>query len=334
MSLKSFISGKAVRFKRIIAKQWFSVILGIVLTWFYLVISISINESSVRTSEDIYIIGCELFTESGPAIRLEEAVIRHEINLKECKTYLKQKTAENTIQKVIASAAKLPGARWLFGDSDDYSATKGINEALNILEQTKRETSHPKMLEAIWGAGEHLLGFREKMIDPRRMGRIGVGFYKNERIPQDLQRAVEAAIGISQAKLNDFEAGKSWERAWALCEANRKSILLLFLARSAYKEEIIAEHINNLKIILDKSRTTKKNYADMLPESERNPVKKLVTLFAESDRRRLGIVEAIQHNDMGEALYLIWEAKEEAKRNRSLVLDIIEAEEFEIATAS
>jgi len=334
MSIKSFISGKAKRFKKVIAKRWPSVILGILLTWVYLIIRISIAENSVLVSEDIYIIGCEMFTESGPATRLEEAAKRHEENVKKCQTYLRQRTSGNTIQKVIVSAARLPGASWLFDDPDEYSATKGINEALTILEQAKKETNHRKILEAIWEAGEYLLGFREKMIDSRRVGRIGVGFHKNERIPHDLQEAVGAAIGMSQKMLDDFEADKSWKRAWELCEANRKSVLLLFLTRSAYKEEKTAEHMKKLKTILDKSHDAKKNYADMLPESKRNPIKELVTLFAESDRRRLGIVEAIQNNDMGEALYLIWESKEEAKHNKLKVLDIIEAEEFNIAAAS
>jgi hypothetical protein len=82
---------------------------------------------------------------------------------------------------------------------------------------------------------------------------------------------------------------------------------------------------------LEKSQKGKEDYAKMLPELKHSPVKKLVTHFAEGDNRRLGIIEAIQNNDMGEALYLIWEAKEEAKRNKSEVLDILQAEEFKVA---
>ena len=261
MSIKSLLSnlrGKVGRFIKVMKKRWLSIIVGMLLTWAFLVIRISLAENLVYVSDDIYILACEMVTESGPGPRLKEAAKRHKENLEECKTYLRQRTSANTVQKIVASAGGFPGAGWLFGDWDEYRAEKGIDEAMKILGQIREETDQRKILEAIWEAGEHLLKFREKMISFRRVGRIKIGFYKNERISQELQKAVETAIGISQIELDSFEADKSWERAWALCEANRKSVLLLFLARSRYQEDKIAEHLENFKKTVEKETVATK----------------------------------------------------------------------------
>ena len=78
--------------------------------------------------------------------------------------------------------------------------------------------------------------------------------------------------------------------------------------------------IKSFKEILEKSHVAKKAYSETFTKD--NKKGKLVALFAESDMRRYSIIEAMQTNDMDKARYLIWEAKEEVKRNKLVVLDI------------
>lgn len=329
-SLVSILSDKTGRFKKVIKIRWLSVIVGILLTWAFLIIRVSLAENLVYISDDIYILGCEMFTESGPGPRLKEAAKYHKKNLEECKTHLRQRISESTPQKIVASAAKLPGASCIFAEWDEYSPEKGIDKALEILSSVEKETDQRKILEAIWEAGEHLLEFREEMISFRRVGRIEIGFYKSSRAHNDLRKAIKDAIDKSSEKLRQCNEGEtSWQKVWDLCEANRKSVILLFLTRSRYNGDQILKYLKDFKLILKGSCELKKKYSETFAED--SAVRKLLALFAQSDERRLGIVEALQNNNIGEARYLMWQAKEDAKLNKSAALDILQAEEFKAA---
>jgi len=327
MNIKSLVSnlgGSIVRFKNVMKKRWPSVTVGILLTWAALIIRISLAEKLVYTSDDIYILGCEMITESGPKFR--EALECHKDILKQHKKYMEQRLSKNIPQSVVASASRCPGFSWLFAEWDEYRAEKGVDKAMEILSSVEKEASWQNILEATWKAGEELLEFREKMISFRRVGRIEIGFYKSTRVPKKLSDKTLEAIENSAQKRDAFRAQKSWENAWALCEANRKSTLLLFLARSRYKDKETDNNIEHFRKIVEDSSKDKKDYSKKFAED--SPVGKLLALFADSDERRLGILEAMQHNDMGKARYLMWQAKEEAKQNKTVVLDIAENPEF------
>jgi hypothetical protein len=326
MSVKSLLLGlgdKIRRFKKVMKERWLSVVIGILLTWSFLIIRISLAENLVYTSDDIYMIACEIVTESGP--KFKEAAGRHKTTLEQYKVRMNQRTSENAPQKMIASAVGYPVVSWIFRDWDGYTAERGLDEALKILSRAEIEPDEQKIAQYIWEAGYQLFEFREKMISFRRVGRIGIGFYKNTEEPNNLRVAIKDAINNSETKKNDFMAGESWETAWDLCEANRKSILLLFLARSEYKGVTINRDLEDFKKIVEDSHTAKRKYSEKLLEENKNsPEGNLVARFADSDERRLSIVKAIQSNDMDEARYLIWQAKEEAKHNKAVVLDIAE----------
>lgn len=314
--LFSNFNDKIRKFLKVMKKRLLSVIIGTLLILAFLIVRISLAENLFYISDDIYILGCEMVTESGPGPMLKQTVKRHKQILKDHKTYIKQRTSENAQQSIIASALRYPGISWLFKDWDKYTAEKALDKALDILSSCDEETDQQKIIEAIWKAGEQLLEFREKMISFRRVGRIGIGFYKNTNVPMDLRKAITNAIGESNTKMTDFKGGESWQKAWALCEANRKLVLLFFLARSRYE----GDNLEDLKEMLKESYEAKKAYSETFAED--NQVGKLIALFAESDKRRLGILEAIQTNNMSKARYLIWQAKEEVIRNKSVVLDI------------
>ncbi len=326
MNIKILLSNfndKRRRFLEVMKKRLLSVIIGTLLILSFLIVRISLAENLLYISDDIYILGCEMVTESGPGPKLKETTQRHKETLKELKTHIKQRTSKNIPQSIVASASRYPGISWFFREWDQYTAEKAIDKALDILSRVDGETDPQKIIEAIWQAGEQLLDYREKMISFRRVGRIRIGFYKKESMPVSLQNAITRAIAESESKMKDFVEGeKSWEKAWALCEANRKSVLLLFLARSIN----VRKDLEYLKEIIEKSHAAKKAYSETFPKD--NKKGKLVTLFAESDERRLGIIESIQTRKIDKAIYLMWQAKEDAKRNKSAVLDIALNEEY------
>jgi len=319
MRMKSvilFFEDKNKKFKEVMKKRWLLVVIGVCITFAFLIIRISLAENLVYISDNIYLLGCEMVTEAGPGPMLKDSLERHKQILKDHKNYIEQRISENTRYRIATSIPRLPVVNWLFGDWDEYSAEKGIDKAEKILEDVNDVTDERKIIEAIWLAGEQLLNFREKMISFRRVGRIEVGYYESTSVPKELVDSIVNALNDSHEKLKDFQARESWQKAWTLCEANRKLALLLFLARSRYE----GENLEVFEEMLNKSYEAKKTYSETFPED--NKVGKLIALFAQSDKRRLGIVEAMKTNDMSKARYLIWKAKEEVKHNKLAVLDI------------
>lgn len=307
---------KNKKFKEVMKKRWLSVVIGVFLTFAFLIVRISLAEKLVYISDNVYLLGCEMVTEAGPGPMLKDSLERHKQILQDHKTYIEQRSSENTRHWFTTSVPKLPVVNWLFGDWDEYSAEKGIAKAEKILEDVNEVTDERKIIEAIWLAGEQLLDFRENMISFRRVGRIEIGHYEKTSVPKDLVDSITNTFTESNIKLKDFQARESWEKAWSLCESNRKLVLLLFLARSRYE----GENLEGYKNMFNESYTAKKAYSETFAEDDR--VGKLIALFAQSDKRRLGILEAMQTNDISTARYLIWQAKEEVKDNKLAVLDI------------
>jgi len=316
--LFSNFSDKIKRFREVMKKRRLSIFVGILLTWFLLIIRISLAENLIYVSDDIFILACEMVTESGP--KFKEAAECHEKTLEEYKTYLEQRGSENTPQWIVITASRCPGISWLFGEWDKYTSEKGIDKALQILRRVKKETDELKIIQAIWEAGEKLLEFREEMVSFSRTGSIGIGFHKSTAVPEKLQDAIQSAIFDSKTKCDLFVDGESWEKAWVLCEANRKSVLLLFPTRSRYKGKKKHKDLVNLKKIIANSRRAKEDYAKTL--AERDPARKLVTLFAKSDERRLRILEAMENDDIDKFRYLVCQAKEEVIHNKTTILEI------------
>lgn len=316
--LVSIFKEKVKRFRKFTKRQRLSICIGFLLTWTFLFIRISLAENLAFNSDDLYILACEMVTESGP--KFHEAAKCHKERLEEYKTLLEQRKAGSTLQWIVVNASKIPGVSWLYKEWDEYTTEKGIVPALQILERVIEEPNELKIVLAIWEAGEKLLDFREEMVSFNRVGSIRLDFPKSNTVPKEFQTEIQNAIDDSRTKCGLFVDGKSWETAWAVCEANRKAVLLLFHSRSKYKRTRKHKDIEDLKEIILDSRNLKYNYSQTLAEYD--PAKKLVTLFFKSDERRLGILTALENNDMDTVRYLICDAKDEVIENKITILKI------------
>lgn len=263
---------------------------GVVFAVLY--VGISLAELGEQNSEDLFILGQEILCESGCDFSGSADQHREMLN-----TYVKYMKGKH-----------LAGLARLF--FNEYSPEKGLADALTIL--SKDELDPQETARAIWSAGEQVMIFR---MNATPLPHMRIALHEHVKIPKWLLVDISNALEQCKAALKQFEKDRTFKNATAVCEANRRAMLLLFLARSSYNAQ--QSLFDDFRKIVKSSEMGTEGLS--IEFSEGDPQKELLMIFAGSEQRRLGILEAMS-NDMRTAHNLMWQAIEESYHLRTKVL--------------
>ncbi len=301
---------KLVRAHPILAKCLYAAIFLIVVCSF-LVYDSSFAKQVEYNRSDLMMLGTEMLTEAGP--KFQDAAKRHASLLRKYKTDMKPGRKASLL-------AFLPPYR-------KYNPEKGIDEAIVILDTIKGNDIRENA-DAVWKAGEQLMKFRDTTSNFFRR----IGSYTPGKMPKPLLKQIVDANAVSGKAWISFDKrttlAKEYEilfEAWKLCEANRKTMLLIFVGRgyACDKDDavLLARVTEQFQIIAQKAAKAKQKWAQTLKVN--SPARELVELFAQSEDRRAKILQEMGNNgDMNEAHKLMWEAIENAIQMRERVLEI------------
>lgn len=164
-------------------------------------------------------------------------------------------------------------------------------------------TDKEQAREAIWRAGKELNEFYK---DSEKLSAKKIIWFKYERIPEELVRDLDKALAESETRVKELEENLTVENALAACQANRRTMLLLFLARMGYGSQ---EKINQFLSITEKTLDCKSKLAEKIEDPE---VKQTVLTWRDGEERRVDILNAMLDNDMEKVRNLLKEAIEKA----------------------
>lgn len=253
----------------------------------------ALGELSKRNNDDMLMLGGEMLCESG--YDFTDSAKHHTDML-------------NTYVEHMEGRYLAPLMRMFF------SPKKGLHDALKTLRSCKGNQREDA--RAIWRAGEQVMQFRRKQAV--WWPRVGIVLHADVKVSGQLLYDSSIAVGQSERALMQFEQNRSLESALVVCERDRRTMLLFFLARwSASTQEDLFDRFQK---VVETAAKRKKERASEFPEH--SPERKLLTIFARSEERRLGILRAIREGDMQQARDLMWEAIEVAYRMRPTVLQI------------
>lgn len=164
--------------------------------------------------------------------------------------------------------------------------------------------------EVIRRAGEQMNEFYK---DSEELSATEVIWFKSERLPNELVRDLDEALEESDKWASQLEEDPTIENALAACSANRKTMLLAFLARMGYGSQ---EKNERFLTVVKKTRDGKEKLADRIEDPE---AKKTVLSWRDSEQRRVEILKAMLDGDMErvrellkEAIKIAYEQKEKA----------------------
>lgn len=279
----------------------------IILIVFFAYIRIGVGNLVAHNVSDTSMIGIEMICESGPNFIL--AAERHIEMLQGYTTYM-----EN---RYLGSILGI-----LYGE---YTPTKGFEEALKTLEKAK-DSSQEECARAIWLAGEQVEQYRMKAAS---FSSFKIVLHKYQKVPAELVADIRTALDKSQKSLERFKENPTLQNAVFLCEDNRWTMLLLFMARAGYNSghnELFDEFYELEKTVGEEEQ----KLFDELPDDDPQMRKRFIGHIIQSERRRLHVLVALKLKipDMRKARTLMWETIDIAYHEREPILEFTEAVGF------
>lgn len=280
--------------------QPFSLIICLLIVWILLYVGISFAEIIRDGSDGVSILACEMLCETGPDFT--KPVSDGDIleMLESYSKYLEHERLPDILRALTDSPAKgLAAASQIVGDID----IKGGQE---------------KAANDIWRAGEEIMLGRLKA--PKFLPR-GIALHEYREAPEGLVNDVNDALDDSEEAARLFEEKRSLENAVESCEANRRTMLLLFLARSSYNRPEVASLFTRFRTVVKTSKDNKSVLAGKPPYVD--PRKEFLgKIIVESEQRRLDILDDIKNRNMQEAIEHMWDAIEIAYSRRDELLGL------------
>ena len=276
----------------------FIVIIPIII--FFTCIKPGVCDLVAHNAVDTSIIGIEMMCESGPNFK---SAAEHHINML-------QKYATHMENKSFGSVL-----RNLYGE---YAPVTGVEKALKTLEKAKN-SDQINCAKAIWLAGEQVEQYRMKA-EAFSKGKLSL--HKYQQVPGELVCDIRTKLDESRNSFNRFEETPTLENAVFLCEDNRRTILLLFLARAGYNNghKKLFDEFHELE---EKAIAKEQKLFDELPTN--SPDRKLLKHIIESEQRRRHILEILKTGDMNKVRTLMWETIEIAYYERPTILEVAAA---------
>jgi hypothetical protein len=140
------------------------------------------------------------------------------------------------------------------------------------------------------------------------------------KVPKDLSEAIKNALKESKAASELFDEVPTLENAIHSCECNRKTMLLVFLARRARQNQFIDEFQEIVK-------SHYKNEIDVIGEIRKDyddPRKEFLAVIVQSEQRRERILIDIKNRNIPEAIEHMWDAIGVASSRRDYLLKLSE----------
>ncbi len=135
-------------------------------------------------------------------------------------------------------------------------------------------------------------------------------WFKSERLPAELITDLNNALTRSHKQVDILVKSPNMENALESCMANRRTMLMLFLARLGYNEKgRINQFLSDARKARDQKRTLAEGMKDV-----RN--KRALLEWANSEQRRINILEAMLANDMDKVRELLRETIEKAYKKK------------------
>lgn len=251
------------------------------------------GEFYARSRDDMLMIACEMICETGPDF--VDSASRHK---KMVDDYIKYPPGSLFIRAVCS----LPGVQ------DPRDVLAGALQTLENAGSDQRQAA-----QAVWLAGEQILQARVQL--PKSQSRIAI-FGGSRRVSKKLLDVTREALSESEDALKDYTQEPNFPRALALCEANRKSMVFVFVCRFALKGNSFLERFEP---VVRQAKNEKKALASNYPEND--PNRHLLMIMSNSEVRRLQILAALK-SDMSEAYDLMWKAIDQGLRTRMTILEV------------
>lgn len=262
---------------------------------------IGVGDLVAHNASDTSMIGIEMLCESGPNFKL--AAERHIEMLREYTTHMENKYLGSIL-------------RILYGE---YTPTKGFEEALKTLEKAK-DGKQEECARAIWLAGEQVEQYRMKAASFSKSKTV---LHKYQKIPDELVGDIRAALDESQKSFERFKKNPNLQNAVFLCEDDRWTMLLLFLARAGYNSshKELFDEFREFHDFLEKEVTVEEQkLIDSLPTNDDHK-KRFIAHIIQSEQRRLDVLEFLKVGDMSRARTLMWKTIEIAYHEREAILE-------------
>lgn len=247
-----------------------SVIVALVL---YIGVNTGFAELVRQNAHRIHMLACEPLTESGPD--LIEANTEH--------AEMVQVYVEHMQQSNLAAILGLL-----------YPECSLKNQLDSVwLPLTNAPVDDERVREVNCVAGKQINGLCERA---EELSRRPIIWFTSKYTPDEMLRDTDNMLPKSQELVGTFEKELLVENAPEACEDNRRTMLLLFMARLSY-------NINSQKRFLDSFRRIVETYVKRKEEltrkfGEGSAQKELLMIFGGSEERRLTILEAMSANDM------------------------------------
>jgi len=257
---------------------------------------ISLDALAQGNSNNLLILGSELLCEIGPDFT--QSAKLHAAMVEKYATCMDQRN----IVRLLS----------LF--SDKFSTTKGLEAVSTALDQNG--VAPKDIAKTIWQAGDDILIFRMSVPGSDRTGII---WDESIEVSTELLDEAKVVVGQSKTALQQVENDPDILQNYIiLCQANRKSILFLSLARSACDSQ--KDLFNDFRDVVEKAGEYSKKQADKLPEG--NPERELQLIIAKSEQRRLHVLEAIKAKKMEQACDILWQEIEAAYLARPKIMEL------------
>ncbi len=133
---------------------------------------------------------------------------------------------------------------------------------------------------------------------------------KSEKIPNALLDTLEESMHESNKLVHKFVKNRTIHNAVTACNANRKTILYLGLARLGYN------HKENIDQYLCDVKMSHSHFLELSLMDENNKYKNFLLQWADSERRRINILNAMLDNDMNKVSKLLREAIEKSFKEK------------------
>lgn len=280
------------RFLKIVKIQPIKCSISAIIVFVVLYGGISWAEILHEDTEAISIISCELICETGPDFIDNDLANM----LLDYSSYLEEK--------------HLAGLLKTFNVSN--TAKNGLTDAVTILEKAKG--SQNEVAHDIWRAGEEILysGLGAPKFLP---GTIRLREYRSA--PEDLLTDIRTAMNASIKAAKLFDDKPNMDTAVRSCEENRKTMLLIFLARRSGQIELFDE----FKEIVEACNRSKLEVAGRLQKGV--PRNEFLIMIAESELRRAEILEAMKkRNNEKEVFALMLKAIDDSYTRRDSLLEL------------
>jgi len=258
------------------------------------------SEEALYLSADALLLGSEPIWDNGMGFREQM-----EKNAEALRTYTKEQIPNRHLSPILSLL------------HPEYDPRKRLLPLLAELQKPPEDET--KARDVMWKVGKEINEFYK---DLEKLSSTKVIWFKSERLPEDLIRDINEAFeesekllaklqtdldrALSDQVLDELEKKELVEDALAACQANRRTMLLLFLGRMGYGS---GEKIQQFLNLSERAVKCKKTLAEKIKDAGE---KKIVTICRDSEQRRVKILKAMLAHDMEEARRLLREAVDKA----------------------